>query len=109
MTTIAIKGTDSISDILTNFGKVKVSKTKTFLIAVTLESTVKTVCIPVIPNKDEQAKAFNSLTETEQAEFIRLTGLVDHRAKKFAASRIDGGTQERWTTRGEVEYRGVDA
>lgn len=100
---IQFKGTDSISDILSNFGKIKTNRTLRFTLSIKLDSKMQVVNVPIIPNKDDKASAMESLTETERAEFERLTAKLDREAKRLASLRIDGATQERWTTRGECE------
>lgn len=97
---IPFKGTDAIGAILTEFGKIAVGNTRKITLEIEVISTMSLVCVPVIPNKEDKEKALATLTETERAEFARLSTLLDRKAKSYAATRIDGATAERWAIKG---------
>lgn len=95
------KGTDSISSILSSFGKIKTNGTKTFSLEISeLESVLTTVAVSAIANKEEKEKALSILSTSEQATLAKLLAKVKAEETRLAKKRVTGCTAERWMTTG---------
>ena len=98
------KGTDTIANILATFGKVKTNGTKPFtLVFSNVESSLATVAVSTVANKEEKEQALFVLSDEERGTLARLQERVKKEEKRLAMLRTAGKTAERWTTVGEVE------